>query len=372
MSQLTPTKKERPNTTMAIIGFVVIVILVVWLAVQVVGFIPQAFSSLASITDGVFNDEEDLNLVAATTDSTVNAGDTFTVSWNNIPRSGTYTFAYTCAEGVSVDVVDNTRSTVTVACDESISLGDDITELEVTIASERRRFTDVRYTVSFIEQETTESLTASNNIITVVNPSIPQGDTVTTDEEAEIVEEESTEEDDVEIIDEPEEDEQDDEITEEEPETTEEEDEPEVVTPAPVIPTTRIVETVTYSTPVSDPNGFVDLAVEIVAVGHLDRNGNFIQRSTIDDDARGAFQFEVKNIGTKTSDSWDFEALLPSGLMYEAPRQNPLQPQERILFTLGFDSVGEDGQQRIAVTVDSNRDVQNTNNSFSRSVSIVR
>ncbi len=331
-----------------------VIILGVWLAVQIVSLMPQAFTSLASIADGVYNANGTPELTVSTDNSSVMSGDSFMINWTSIPGSGAYTFMYTCTDGVAVTITENTGSPTLVPCNDSVTLGNKMTSLEVMIDSERERMSDVEYAIAYFRQGEAEPVTISSNSITVINPSIPDGDTVAIDESTE-GEDESEDTPKPEVAGE---------STEVDPEP-----EPEVSTPLPPAPT--VIETVVMETPVSDPNGRTDLAVRLVAVGHLASNGNFIPRANVDNDARGAFQFEVRNIGTKTSTAWDFKAMLTSGTEYDAPAQTPLKPQERVLFTLGYDNVGENGINLIGVTVRGGSDVNSTNNSFTWAVSVV-
>lgn len=349
MNQVNREQKDRVMKTLAVLGFLAVIIFGVWLAVQIVGLIPQAFNSLASIADSIYNYREPTELTVTTDRSTVNSGEAFLVTWEEITLPGVYTFSYACTEGVSVDVRDNTGTVTQLDCDESITLGSDVTELEATAASERRRFTDLSYTLSFIEEGENEPRFSSENMITVVNASIPEDD---------IVEDEEPEDDEDEA-EEPVED--DDEVAEE----------PDAPAPTPTPQPPRVIEEVVYETPTSDPNGHTDLAVQLVAVGELSNSGNFIRRSNIDSDSRAAFQFEVKNIGTKTSEEWDFVAMLTNDTEYNAPLQDPLKPQERVLFTLGYDNVGDEGIRGISVRVRGGDDVNSTNNSFNWAVSVV-
>lgn len=350
MNQVNSTQKDRVMKSLAIFGFVGVVVLGVWLAVQIVSLMPQAFNSLASIADGVYNYKGDEELKVSTSNSTVDAGEAFEISWNEISTAGAYTFSYACADGVSVEIKDANGSAINANCDEAITLGDSTTNISVTPLSERHRSSDVSYSVAFIAQGETEPLTVSDNTVTVINPSIPEGDTVasTEDEETQTDEnEEESEEGDTET------------------ESTETEETPITTTPPPVN------ETIVLETPVSDPYGYTDLAIRIVAVGHLDSNGNFIPRGNVESDAKAAFQFEVKNIGTKTSTDWTFDATLTSGSEYTAPAQSPLKPQERVVFTLGYDDVGPDGISVIGATVRGGDDINANNNSFTWAVSVV-
>lgn len=347
MNQAPAPQKDRVMKTLAIFGFLAVIIIGVWLAVQIVNLVPQAFSSLASIADGVYNYQGDPELMVETENSVVTSNTPFMITWNKITQAGAFTFAYACTEGVSLTLRDNTGSLINQPCGENITLGNTMTDLEVTIASERNRFVDVPYTVAFYNRGETEPVVTSDNSISIVNPSIPEGGIVAgVDADNEV-----------------------EEPAEEVPAVVEKPTAPSTPTPQPPRPT--VVETIVMQTPVSDPNGQTDLAVRLVGVGHLASNGNFIPRGNIKTDARGAFQFEVRNIGTKTSTEWDFIAKLTSGTDYDAPAQNPLKPQERVLFTLGFDNVGDDGINLIGVTVRGGGDTKPANNSFSWAVSVV-
>lgn len=355
MNQVQDTQKDRVMKTLAIFGFLAVIILGVWLAVQIVKLMPQAFTSLASIADGVYN-TRNAELMVETENSSVATGEVFNVSWNDIGTDGSYSFSYECTDGVSVTVVENTGSPVTLSCGETLTLGGDMTDVAVSINSERDRMVDVAYTIGFMRQGETEMLVASNNSVTVVNDSIPVDGMVA----GEMSDEDMSDEDTSTETEEPIE-------TEEEP--VEVVEEPEVSTPLPPAPT--VIETVIMETPVSDPNGRVDLAIRLVAVGQLNSEGDFVQRSRVDNDGRGAFQFEVRNVGTKTSDEWDFIATLTSGTEYNAPTQTPLKPQERVLFTLGYDNVGEDGISLIGARLRGGADTNSANNSFTWAVSVV-
>lgn len=106
---------------------------------------------------------------------------------------------------------------------------------------------------------------------------------------------------------------------------------------------------------ISDPNGFVDLSVIILRTGILDKTTNeFIATSSIQLSDRVAIQFEVINEGTKTSDGWAFNAVLPTfpHHIFQSKGQQALGPGDRIEFTLGFDSVAGLGEREIIINVD--------------------
>lgn len=343
MNQVSPEKKDSIMKTLAVVGFVGVIILGVWLAVQVVQLIPGAFSSLASLADSLYNNQTETTFTVVNSENILNNNEAFTVTWTEVEREGVYSFMYACTEGVAVDVRDQAGDVIAVACDTPLQLGSTVTSLEVIATSERRRFADVDYTITFSESAGAEALYIADSAFTVINPSIPQSvDIALEDEEEEI-------DVDVEV-------------------DAEEEASKPATTPAEPKPTT--IKTPIYALPVSDPRGFVDLAVQFSGVGVMDKDDNFIRTATIDEDTRGAFQFTVINLGTKTSDEWEFEATLTSGQEFESAEQPPLRPNERAVITLGFDAVGESGFQDFGAEVSAEDDVNPRNNQFTWAVRV--
>lgn len=348
------TTSNTPSTAvkaLAIAGFIAFVALLVWLAVTLVSVLPSAFSSLASIADGLQQARPQAELVVANSNSIVNNGDEFTISWSNLSRDGQYTIQYECVTGVVVDMRFPANNITTIPCGETIRLGSDITELDLTINSERQRFIDVIYTIGFIS-ETDETVTSTDNTVTIVNVSIPPSQSLAEDEETS---------------------EPDGTVAGESVDLTD----TETTSPAPTTPSTpavsapSVVATEIYELPSSDPNGFVDLAVRYLAVGRLTSDNEFIPGGVIDSNTRGAFQFEVRNLGTKTSRDWTFAATLTSGATYQSQTQDGLRPNEFMVVTLGFDNVGETGAQRFGAEIDITGDRNSENDSFSWAVNVI-
>ena len=340
MNQVPEEQKTALTKTFAIVGFTALLIFVVWLAVQLVGVIPGAFSSLASLADSVYNYDAKQELVVSTGNSVVNAGEAFTITWSEMKTGGVYTFMYTCTEGVALDVKNSEGKVVSLACNNTLDLGN-ATSLEALVASEKYRFVDIPYTITFTKVDTTEAFRTTSKTITIVNATVPTTGSV--------------------VVTEP--------TTPSVPTT------PVVVTPTPkpayVPPKTTTVSKVVYNTPVSNPNGYTDLQVTLIGVGSLSSTKVFMLSKTIDVDTTGAIQFEVKNIGTKTSGTWNYVAHLPSDITYTSPMQVVLKPQERAIITLGFNGVDDNGTENIDVTAIAVGDSKTTNNIFVSSVQIV-
>lgn len=146
---------------------------------------------------------------------------------------------------------------------------------------------------------------------------------------------------------------------------------PVATTPKPTTPAPVSYHTVTtYQVPVSDPNGKTDLQVTFVGVGNINSSGRFNQTNSINEGDKGAMQFTVKNIGTKTSSAWTFEALLPNGSTFASTAQVALKPSESSTLTLVFGTEDLDSSERIGATVSGGGDVNPSNNSFSIMASV--
>jgi len=340
MEQVPEEKKNALTKTFAIVGFTALIIFIVWFAVQLVGVLPSAFSSLASLADSVYNYDNNQELQVSTNNSVVNAGESFTISWTHMKGVGAYSFSYKCTEGVALDVKNTEGAIVSLNCDTPVALAQS-TSLEVLIASEKYRFVDVPYTITFAKDETDESVKSTTKTITVVNASIPATGVVV----APVV------------------------TTPQTPTT------PVDNTPAPVVkpvvkPTTTTVTKVVYGIPVSNPNGVVNLQTTYFGAGSLS-GSTFVPATKIDMDLKGAIRFEVKNIGTKTATNWSYVAHLPSDITYTSPIQKELKPNERAVITLGFDGLTEDGIESVSITVSATGDVSTANNTISVKVEII-
>lgn len=334
MDQVPEEKKDALTKTFAIVGFTALLIFVVWLAVQLVSIVPSAFSSLASLADSVYNYDAKQELEVATDNSVANAGESFTISWTALRGVGEYSFSFVCTEGVALEAKNTDGEVVSLACDTPLSLGKN-TSLDVLVASEKHRFVDVPYTITFAREGTEEGMKQTLKTVTIVNASIPTGGVLSTDTK-----------------------------------------EPATVTPS-VTPTTKPVvykpatgANVVYTYPVSNPKGSIDLQVSYLGAGTLSQE-TFTKTITIDNDRNGAIKFEVKNNGTKTAEDWSYVAHLPFDITYTSPAQKALKPQERAIITLGFDGLSKNGTAKISVDVSAKNDVNDKNNKVTATVEIV-
>ncbi|OGG41884.1 hypothetical protein A2837_01580 [Candidatus Kaiserbacteria bacterium RIFCSPHIGHO2_01_FULL_46_22] len=140
------------------------------------------------------------------------------------------------------------------------------------------------------------------------------------------------------------------------------------VTPKPVTPQYRTVTT--YVVPTSNPNGYTDLEISLVAVGKMTSGERFIPTAYLEAEEQSAIQFRVKNLGTKTSGNWHFKAELPNGDDFKSNVQQPLKPGEMATLTIAFVTDNDDGSHKFNVSVYTNGDTNTANNGFTATVNV--
>jgi hypothetical protein len=342
------TEEQKSSVTkgLAILGFLALIILMVWLAVKIVAFVPGAFSSLASIADSVYNYQNEETVTLSTSKSVVNTSESLVVNWDTLRTPGTYTFSYACIDGVSLEIRDQAGNITALPCNTALPV-DGTNSLDIRTMSEKNRFTDITYELTFTPSDSRQPIQTTSNVVTVVNATIPTQ--VATADDEETTEDEET------------------------PSTPTDVAADDATTPAapstPTTPPVRYTEQTVYYTPVSDPNGTVDLRITYKGVGIIENN-RFVKAGSIDTNEKGAIQFEVHNTGTKTADVWSFVAELPSDITYKSDTQKALKPNERALFTLGFEGISKKGIESFSVTVSAPNDINRTNNTFNWAVTI--
>lgn len=340
---------------LAIIGFFAILGCIVWLIVQGVRMFPSAFMSLASIAETVGGYRPQSELSIDLEKNIVNSGETFTITWTDMGK-GSYTFTHVCREGVILFVRTSEGMLREVPCTDSLSLPHDVHGLFLSIQAREQRFSDVDFAVSFDAEKGDTHVTDGR--VTVVNATVP-----TKTEAAVVLGTDVPTKIDTPSVG----------GTIPLPPTSE----------TPVVPSTPVTPRPSFSTP-SQPaasvvsilpksyeDGFTDLRAMYLGVGTIE-NGTFVPKATFNEDDTAAFRFEVKNIGTKTSDSWTYELSLPGGVSYASDTQSPLTPNERAIFTIGFElnDAITSASVKIGGEVKTKDDSDAENNDFDWSVKV--
>lgn len=144
------------------------------------------------------------------------------------------------------------------------------------------------------------------------------------------------------------------------------------VRPAPAQPTVVAVPVPGTYAPLT---GLPDLVIENVTTGYLtsSNTSSFRASDEVPEGRRGAIRFSVANRGTNMADRFEFEVKLPTSpsYTYESSRQPELRPGARIEFVLGFDQPRSGSNREIEISIDSGRDVRESNeNNNERTVRI--
>jgi len=369
MNDKTSEKKNPVAKSLTVAGLIGAVILISWFAIQLVGVLPSALNSLASLADSVYNydPKKDEALTLNTDNDTVTSGETINVSWNKMRESDTFVFSYQCQEGISVDIKTEEKEFSGVTCDNTYDLGS-VERIEILVNSEKNRLSELKYNIDSFHKNSSTSTETSSQIITVINPSI--------NEVAIEVPEEPTVDTDTEIIADnnstiPETETPSD--TESENITTSDEQE-ETQTETPIITTSiqpEYTQEYIYEIPTSNPNGTTDLVLSNLNVGSVGFT-DFIETANIINSIDNGIRFNVHNIGTRTSENWTYSATLPGNINYKSKEQEPLKPNERATITIEFPQVLNDDELQIfSVTIISDNETNYANNQIMKTAIVV-
>ncbi len=299
---------------LSIVGFIAILIFGVWGLIQVARLVPNVFSSIQAAAvslSSMFVPSERLEISLPS--ANVTSGEVFTLSWNHTNKrsDGSYRVSFACRDGVSMQTPDGRGAYQKVFCDTPFNLTNETNSVKLIAFSDAARYVDVPLKLTFTRASDGVVTASTETAITITNEKISSGSTSGT------------------------------------------------VTPAPTAPVTsntgnrpiriagtetRTVYTTTSAGRVSDPNGRVDLSVTILQTGTIDPSTNiFTATGSIRRGGRGAVRFVVENLGTKTSDNWYFNAVIPTMPMfiYTADMQPTLGPGDKMEYTLGFDQADD-------------------------------
>ena len=339
------SSKTKRAKAFIVIAFFAIVALIAWLSVQIVAYTPNAFSSLASLAQGISQykeamlDNESLSITSGL--SSIESGKSSTISWKKDDRPGTYTFSYSCNQDVSVEIV-SPEGMRAVSCDMRYSLGD-TDSVTLVVNSKNTASVNLSYAISFMRENDIGPIRIGEQTLAIT----PATQVAMEDKkDGEVLGENDKKED--EFV-------KDEIVTPETPKPTK---------PTPAV-VTRPEPEIVYEIPVSNPNGYTDLSTRFIGSGSI--VGNKFVAGSIERSDDGAIQFEVKNIGTKTSSSWSYTVTLPDGDTYTSPSQVALKPNERATITIGF-ATPDKASHTFSVVVKID-DKNSGNDSFKKTIS---
>jgi hypothetical protein len=299
--------KNKLTSVLAIVGFIVIIAIGIWGAVNAVKLAPQMFSTLASPFDKISSDI-DLNVPK----SSINSNEPFEISWkHNGKDRGLYAFSYRCRPGFQFQVPQPDGTYLPIECETPYNIPSSNSSLRLIPNSNLNRFLDVPFVLVYLDGEG-EIIAEGSNMITVVNPLATESpDTVSVGNTNSNITSPT----------------------------------PSNITPGPSIVRTQ--------------ESLPDLSVRILNVGSINPNTRtFVPHTTLSSGDIGAVRFEVTNSGSKSSGVWGFSASLPTNPAFEytSERQRSLNPGDRIEYTIQFDQLVR-GTNTFTVHVDTTNEI---------------
>ncbi len=146
---------------------------------------------------------------------------------------------------------------------------------------------------------------------------------------------------------------------------------PVVLASGPAVSSQRTPGTVTTKIFAVEPEqsvpttvGLTDLEVQILDVGVVDKvSGYYTSTSTIRSTDRTAFRFVVKNVGTRETGSWHFNAALPTYPfhIYVSESKQNIKPGDHVEFTLGFDGIEKADGNTVVINIDPANSISEAN-----------
>lgn len=298
----------------AILGFIILLIIGIWSAIQVITFVPRLFSDsgiTVPSTTGIQLNGKDI--VAALSTEIAESGEIVTIDFaHKGDETGVLSFTYACEEGFYFQIQDRP-----VPCNAPYSIPSTETALKIIPLSANKE-TTVALAITYTN--TSGESVRDTKTLKVTNTSAAEETGATTSETTEMSPKTS-------------------EITSTSV-TTEE-------TAAPREP--KAVVTTPYNTPytysyvpqASNPYGNIDLEVQMIAIGEITPYGAFAPSAVVHSYSTGAAKFRVTNKGTKNSGNWYFSAILPTqgGYPFASDTQRALGPNESVEILMTFDQL---------------------------------
>ncbi len=292
------------SNTLAIIGFVILIIVVVWGIFNIVKLTNFSFGNF-------FNSSPSIQVTAPQGQS----GQSLTVSWKNtLTTPGTYAFLYQCENGFSFATPSQSGTLINVPCGTSLAVGSSTSATMVPL-SKNTATTLVSFSVVFTPENSSAKTTGNTTL------SIAPVTTAST-----------------------------------KPATST------IVTPPAKKPTTSYRASGSGALVAHAASGPADLAVTIIASGYIDPASGALltNRPAQPGDVVGV-EFDIANIGGSATGSYSFQAHLPtqSSYTYNSPVQASLAPGAHVVSTLRFTQLAPGGI--FTVVVDPNNQVNDAN-----------
>lgn len=327
-----PRLKDTGFKLLAALGLVVVLTAVAWGGIALLQYIPSAMRSVANAFVGlqsVFVQKEQIIISTDRTQLTSKEPFVLSFDYRGTPEAGSYAFVYECREGVYFQTTRAGRNDI-IVCNTPYTLQNDITHIALTPISTSEASVVVPAEIRFTTTGASRTSATGTITLTIVNPSLVTTDTTggTTTTSTGTTNTGNG-------------------------------------TPTPDTGSNVTVQFGTTTVGVTNnPYGRADLVVHVLATGVVDRVTNeFTASSSVRSVDRAGVKFEIVNQGDRFAEGWAFSAVLPTypSFIYQSPQQQTLYPGDKIVFTLGFDSIKDLGDNIVTINADNIGSVKESN-----------
>ncbi len=326
-----PEVAKKTNIFLRILVIAIILIVLFFISIGIVRFIPKALSSLASVNvTSLFKSNPKLQVTLDKKE--VADGDSFIISWKNNTedKAGSYTFGFKCIEGIKISYISE-RGERPVICESTFPLPNNTSSYTFKANSSLRETTTLPLNISLWD-DNTETLKLSESI----SLNILKGSNTTNQAST------NTSSDDIDR----------DTNTDREPTKT---------TTIDLTTDNKADTDTSYFPEKSTP----DIQVRLVKVGIVDKNNNFTETKTISTNDKVLITFVVSNEGTAPTGPWKLKTLLPTTVAsdrnYISKTQPSLKPGDSFEMNLAFDSF-DPSANKIVIEAQSSTDTNTINN----------
>lgn len=265
---------------LAVAGFIILIVIIVWGAYHLLRLTGSGVSSL-------FSRFSNSGISVTAPSGTVQSGKSFPLSWKYNPdENGAYAILYQCRSGFRFDATSPSGSTSQVPCGNAFTVGNN-TSVTLTPVLSGTTTVEVPVSVVFMPSATSSTERPQGSATVRVSAANGTGSTAT--------------------------------------------------------PTTGSSagsgsQTSGSTSGGTQASGPADLTVRILATGVIDAYGNFIQRAPMNPDEIAAVKFDIGNSGGRATGNWYFTVQLPTNpaYTYQSPVQASLSPGSHVENILRF------------------------------------
>lgn len=307
-SAITDSEPKTNRSYKFIVGFVITIALLVFIIstiVLLVKVVPDTISLVAGTFRAIGQDHPVVNMEETQTDeatplsvndSSINSGETITISWEKAETNGTHALIFLCEESSGITIEHGEDF---FECGDYLDFGQNETQVKISVIYSQKTFADLPIVLEF-EKENGEINTVGEIVVTVLNKDLVDG----------VVLSEETS-------------------------------------------TSPAANSTNPQTSTSVP-AHRDLAVRIIQAGPI-VNGQIVNTGSFDGNSIVRIQFEIKNNGNISTGPWSFQAVLPTAdfnsRLFNSGTQNSLAPGSGVIYTMTFSGLLS-GTNQALISVD--------------------